>query len=1373
MKINKSKKFLAIILAITVILSLIPGAIVSAGQVSGFPLIAGTGDLVADDKTKFVTIFKQDPATKLITATIQIQHNTPGAPNLVFTAIAIEISFNENLVAPHAYYTTYLDSLNIARRDLDNVNANYDPNLLFSGLNYLDRLEFTKYCKEFYSTFAMYGNQYIKRNGTGGVISTKIGVADNLNPMVVKAGEPVDIIEVYFMPVNGTDIIDFDMFGYEYSYDLDSGASRNSPYILNGLERLEAIGSNIPFSYNYLINPGSFKMHMERPLNISADNVGRVINGYDPDIMMWSYDGVTYNSGMPVVKDEAHTIYVRGLGDDGYKRKDGIFSDAMYVNYKMYLPSDAQVTFLPNSGVTTYTVTFYNNDGTTDKQERIVEEGTAIGASNMPTVSRSGYTFEEWNTDQDGNGDTFTALTEVTSDLDVYAQWSVTSVTYHTVTFYNNDGTTDKQELEVEHGTAVGASNMPTVTRGGYSFVSWNTAQNGTGSTFTGDITVTDDISVYAQWAVDSGAITVTFNPYGGTLTGATSKSVYLGQPYGELPGTTGDWIISRAGGLGFRFDFDGWFPTEYGGMTNRVYDTTTVTNANNHMLYARWLRVTEFSTVFVRFDSSGGKFMDIAGEPDIYTHELEENTAVGDDMPSNPVRADGHTFVGWNTIRDGTGSPFTALTLVPVNISVYAQYTPPLQYCKVTFDSNYSGSVDQEVIVEKDKTVGDEMPEPPERSGYTFDGWYTRADGTGSEFTSITPVPVDIRVYAKWIGGPPPPTYYTVTFNSNGGVPTTPPTRNVLEGTAIGASNMPAAPTLSGFEFIGWNTEEDGSGDPFTAATTVNEDITVFAQYEEEILPPVKYTVTFDFQDGVTTEATREVEEGMTLGSDMPGAPGRAGYTFIGWNTDPDGSGDDFTATTEINDDITVYGQWEEDDEPVTKYTVTFNGNGGTPATNYREVEEGKTVGAGNMPVNPTWTGYTFVEWNTSQNGSGDRFTASTEVNEDITVYAQWNEIVLPTKYTVRFNSNYGTPVTLATREVNSGATIGAGNMPGIPTRTGYEFNGWNTAQNGSGTAFTGSTPVTSDITVYAQWKTSGGNNGGTYYTVTFDGNGGAPASQTRSVLSGGSIGATNMPGNLARSGYTFAGWNTKQDGTGTAFTHTTTVSGNIRVYAQWTSDTTINDPRIPTGFTEDHIAYIRGYPDNSVKPDNSITRAEVAMIFFRLLVDENKNIPKPSVFSDVVSGAWYAQAISYLASINILKGYPDGKFRPNQPITRAEFATIASRFDQLEASASNAFPDIATHWAKAFINSAAEKGWVEGYPDGTFQPQKNISRAEVVKVINVMLDRKIQMDDIPVGIRYFTDLAGHWAYTHIVEASNEHDYQRKSDGYEIWTLK
>jgi hypothetical protein len=206
---------------------------------------------------------------------------------------------------------------------------------------------------------------------------------------------------------------------------------------------------------------------------------------------------------------------------------------------------------------------------------------------------------------------------------------------------------------------------------------------------------------------------------------------------------------------------------------------------------------------------------------------------------------------------------------------------------------------------------------------------------------------------------------------------------------------------------------------------------------------------------------------------------------------------------------------------------------------------------------------------------------------------------------------------------------------------------------------------------------------------------------------------------------------------------------------------------------FDPNHLVYIKGYPDGTVRADANITRAETAEIIFRLLKKEVKAQQFTSQFPDVISGAWYYESVSFLAGRSILKGYLDGTFRPDNPITRAEFATMISGFDNLVPADYNNFTDIEGHWAVGYINSAAEIGWVAGYPDGSFKPENNITRAEVASVINRMLNRKIEIEDIPDWAVRYSDLKEtHWAYADFVEASTEHDFIRKNKDEipEIW---
>ena len=202
-----------------------------------------------------------------------------------------------------------------------------------------------------------------------------------------------------------------------------------------------------------------------------------------------------------------------------------------------------------------------------------------------------------------------------------------------------------------------------------------------------------------------------------------------------------------------------------------------------------------------------------------------------------------------------------------------------------------------------------------------------------------------------------------------------------------------------------------------------------------------------------------------------------------------------------------------------------------------------------------------------------------------------------------------------------------------------------------------------------------------------------------------------------------------------------------------------TIGDGATPlSGFISERVAYITGYPDGTVHPDGSLTRAEVAAVLFRLLSDDAKNDPLPFDFTDIENGKWYSQAIAYLTSIGILTGYGDGTFKPNEPITRAEFAAVISRFDESAAAgAALNFSDVPeTHWAFGAISKAVEKSWLNGYPDGTFKPQNAITRAEAVTVINNMLNRELAAADFPADAPRFSDLAeSHWAYADVIEAA------------------
>ena len=205
------------------------------------------------------------------------------------------------------------------------------------------------------------------------------------------------------------------------------------------------------------------------------------------------------------------------------------------------------------------------------------------------------------------------------------------------------------------------------------------------------------------------------------------------------------------------------------------------------------------------------------------------------------------------------------------------------------------------------------------------------------------------------------------------------------------------------------------------------------------------------------------------------------------------------------------------------------------------------------------------------------------------------------------------------------------------------------------------------------------------------------------------------------------------------------------------------------------DHFAFLNGYPDGGFAPGRNMSRAEVTTMFARLLTEQMEaNKSYPASFSDVTSAHWAANYIGYMEQFGIVRGYSDGTFRPNAPITRAEFAAICCRFEQLTDGAAT-FTDVpASHWEAKSIAYAAKRGWVTGYADGTFKPGNNITRAEVAAVTCRLLERsadeayiRAHLKEMP---RVFADMnEQHWAYWYAMEAANGHDYT-KSGNTETW---
>ena len=349
---------------------------------------------------------------------------------------------------------------------------------------------------------------------------------------------------------------------------------------------------------------------------------------------------------------------------------------------------------------------------------------------------------------------------------------------------------------------------------------------------------------------------------------------------------------------------------------------------------------------------------------------------------------------------------------------------------------------------------------------------------------------------------------------------------------------------------------------------------------------------------------------------------------------------------------------------------------------------------------------------------------------------------------------------------------------------RTGYVIDGWYLNSE----KYDFATAVTSDITLVADCKVDRNNNGIAdeyeYLTVTYsDGvaNEVVFADQIHDTLLEGDA-TPAFVGTPSRIGYTFKGWKPEVS---------EIVTESVVYVAQWERNREPITPVGPTApsvkvkylNTEDHVAYIIGYENGTIRPRGEITRAEVATIFFRLMTDKARNQywTTENDFNDVAEGQWFNLAVSTLNAAGVIVDAEYGNFRPNDPITRAELAVMAAQFCTVEGKLpKTSFTDVSKdHWAIDEIKLIEYAGWIEGYPDGTFRPDATITRAEAITIINRMLERAVEDSDMLEGMLTFIDCpTNEWFYEAVQEATNSHDYKRTKEEvedygycYEIWT--
>lgn len=603
--------------------------------------------------------------------------------------------------------------------------------------------------------------------------------------------------------------------------------------------------------------------------------------------------------------------------------------------------------------------------------------------------------------------------------------------------------------------------------------------------------------------------------------------------------------------------------------------------------------------------------------------------------------------------------------------------------------------------------------------SGYTYAGWYTAAVGGGktSQVQFNHDNHSDLHVYAHWDGAPvDPASYYVITYMDG--------SDKVGENTVVAGESTTTMSALvkDGLNFLGWSKTNGGAADYQADQNfTPTDNLTVYAVWEDVSAgkpdaPSGALAGSFVTVDCVNTSAGHaDKTYGLLEGSYTPGAVASS-------------STDGYACQITVQPDV---------------YVAQYS----------RDLSKAHTLNPDTQSAQTLALRY-----------EGGAWTADAPITFAVICDAQ-----VPSSAEVIFqvvngtwSDDTNTPKTVAVPLTGGKGTLDNADVPtGMKAGSGYTGGAWDITPN------TAAGGITADVTYTYSFTADSGSGGSTttYYTLTYESNGGAKYVSER-YRSGTTVTLEKTP---VREGYAFTGWYSDQ-GLTQRITQVK-MTGNKTVYAGWRASPI---PSMLNG--DDHFAYIIGFPDGTVRPLDKISRSEVAAIFFRLLNSDvrEQNFTAASSFTDVQPGDWYNAPVATMAALGVIRGRSAEDFDPNAFITRAEFAAICARFDVNLMASESSFTDISGHWAEAEIRKAAAQGWVMGYPDGTFRPDHLITRAEAMTMINRVLCRiPEETGDLLSGMNKWPDNADPdaWYYLAVQEATNSHDFNSKGEIYEHWT--
>ena len=906
------------------------------------------------------------------------------------------------------------------------------------------------------------------------------------------------------------------------------------------------------------------------------------------------------------------------------------------------------------------------------------------------------------------------------------------------VNYTYDDGAIDFYDFYFAGDTITLPTTEPT--REGYSFKGWSVevipAENDA------DHLDADGADDAADETLLKAGDTYTITAGGVIFTAQWEKKTFTVKYY--LPDETGAWVEKKMDTVDSvdyatyslwtpnaedGYEFSGWYqkPADIGvkAKVEKLY------MAKEWKLYGKFTPI-EYTIQYVYNDGKA-----TSTNPTTYTVESDTITladATGADW--------GKTFLEWH---DENGQKITEIPTGSTGDRVITAYWNwPVHLHYLDKDNN---EIDSATLYVSELEPGACVLPTGEKTGYDFDGWYeAKKDiGTASHKLNALSIAKKWELYGRYTAKTD--VSYTVKYLREGDNKVLAPEKVVTDQTFDTEVTEQAA------DVVGYTPDAPSKTmilDEYNKVLTFSYSANTY-----------DYTVRHIKQlpDGSYDEANAEVE---TLSGKFEAL---AAVTAKDYGEHYPTNDADTKQNIKIEKGLTIDVKYDLDE-----HTLTFETNGGS-AINPVTVRHGNAVA---RPADPTKDKYTFIGWYADPEFT-EEYDFATVLEADKTIYAKFELTSTPigdiyVRYDVLHIKQLpdGT-YDLANAEVEHLSAKKDTTVTAVikDYRATHHVNVNRTLSKLTGTAIqpymgVDGKPVYTILSVYYDLD---------FHTLTFDTMGGSKIAP-ETVRHGLTVAKPKDPVN---GGYIFDGWYTDK-----TFRHrydfSTPLTEDITIYAKWflivLPGVTVkkNTPKLNTA---DHFAYVQGYPDGTVKPAGNITRAETAAILFRLMDDASRKTyySTKSGFRDVASGSWYNTYVATLNNAGVITDSSNGYFRPNEAITRAELAAMLAKFSET-TSAANYFNDVsAKYWAANAIAICAKLGWITGYPDGTFRPDRNVTRAELMAMINRATGRAPKSADafLPGMKTWIDNTSDKWYYLDVQEATNSHSYTVK--GSETWT--